>query len=242
MLASLKEDAAKNGSPLLVLAGPYEFLPSDPRTPKGQPEAAKALGAAHARLPYDLGLAMPAEAAWLADNGAALPSSFRVAGPHPASGTLLAGQVRVGVVLFPVLPTDAAKAPPDLGREVAEAARALRGSTDLVVGISPWGATAEADFLDIHGQTVDLLLGAGPGPGFPARPMAEDKVLWARPYSQGKSLLQIAVKSLPRRTPDWKWVREGNAAVLLQSLTENITNDPDMAALLAGFHLEQTTN
>jgi len=242
LLASLKKDAAENGTPLLVLAGPYEFLPTDPRTPQGPAEAARALGAAHARLPYDLGLAMPAEAAWLADNGAALPPAFRVAGQHPGFGTLQAGEVRVGVVLFPVLPADAAKAPPDMGLEVSETARALRERTDIVVGISPWGAAAESDFLETRGHTVDVLLGAGPGPGFPARPMAGDTVLWLRPYAQGKSLLQVVVKSLPKRTPGWKWVREQNAAVLLQSLTESITNDPDMNALLAGFHLEQTPN
>jgi hypothetical protein len=72
--------------------------------------------------------------------------------------------------------------------------------------------------------------------------MAGDKVLRVRAYAQGKALVQVVVKELPRRTPDWKWGREQNAAVLLQSLAESITNDPDMDALLAGFHPEQPAN
>lgn len=225
-----------------MVAGPYEFIPTDTQARKGSADAAKALGAAYARLPYDLGYAIPDESRWLADNGAAPPSWLRVAGERPAFEVRQVGSVRVGLLLFPILDQDLAKVPQVTAQAVADTALLLREGSDIVVGVSPWGSSVEADFLEARGHTVDVLLGAGPGPGFPARPMAGDKTLWVRAYSQGKALVQVVVKELPSRAPGWKWVREQNAAVLLQSLTESITNDPDMDALLAGFHPEQPAN
>jgi len=221
-----------------VLAGPYEFLPID-QVAKASADTAKALALAFARLPYDLVYALPAESRWLEDNGATLPPSFTVAGEQPVAQVRQAGAARVGLLLFPVLAPDREKASPDMVRTVADAALALRQQSDIVVGISPWGASAEQDFLESAGHTVDVLLGSGPGPGFPAKPMAGDAVLWLRPYPQGKTMVELAIRALPRRSPDWKWVRDQNASILLQSLTESITSNPDMEALLDGFHLEQ---
>ncbi|MEW5773164.1 MAG: hypothetical protein AB1916_06525 [Thermodesulfobacteriota bacterium] len=242
MLASLREHAEKNGAPLLVLAGPYEFIPTEAAAPEAPADAAKALAAAFVRLPYDLGYALPAESRWLADHGAALPPYFRVAGERPVSEVRQVGGVRVGLLLFPALAPSLVKAPQAIAKAVADSALNLRERSDIVVGVSPWGASAETDFLETRGHTVDVLLGSGPGPGFPARPMAGDKVLWVRSYSQGKALVQVVIKTLPSRTPEWRWVREQNAVVLLQSLNESITNDPGMDALLAGYRLEQPAN
>lgn len=165
-----------------------------------------------------------------------------MANERPAFEVRQIGPLRVGLLLFPALAPGLKNAPQVVAQAVTDKALALRERADLVIGISPWGAAAEENFLMSRGHTVDILFGAGPGPGFLARPMAQDTVLWIRAYAQGKTLHQVVIKSLPRRAPDWKWTRDQNVAVLLQSLTENITNDPDMDALLAGFHLENPAN
>jgi hypothetical protein len=224
-----------------VLAGPYEFIPTDQVT-KAPLDSAKALAAAFSHLPYDLGYALPAESRWLQENGAALPRYFVQANERPAFEVRQVGPIKVGLLLFPTIDPDLRTSPQVTAQAVADKALALRERSDIVIGISPWGALAEEEFLKSRGHTVDILLGSGPGPGFLARPMAQDKVLWVRPYAQGKTVNQVVVKSLPQRTPDWRWVKDQNAAVLLQSLTESITNDPDMDALLAGFHLETPAN
>ncbi len=165
-----------------------------------------------------------------------------MANERPAFEVRQFGPLKVALLLFPALAPGLKSAPQVVGQAVADKALSLRERADLVIGISPWGVAAEEDFLVSRGHTVDILLGAGPGPGFLARPMAQDAVLWIRAYAQGKTVHQVTIKSLPRRTPDWKWVRDQNVAVLLQSLTETITNDSDMDALLAGFHLENPAN
>lgn len=235
----MRTQAEQSGSPLLAVAGPYEFIPTDRAAARASADTAKALAAGLARLPYDAGLALPEESAWLAASGAALPPFFRVASERLAFEVLNLGNVRVGLLLFPTIDPDLAKVPRVVGRAVADKARLLRERSDLVIGVSPWGVNAEMDFLDSYGHTVDVLLGSGPGPGFPARPMAGDKTLWLRPYAQGRALHVLTFSALPQRTPDWKWVRDKNASVVLQSLGESITNDPGMEALLAGFRLDQ---
>jgi hypothetical protein len=238
----VRAQAKENQQPLLIIAGPHEFLPYDSHEPRPSQEFAKALAQAYPRLGYDVGYAMREEQSWLASVGGALPPSFRVASERPAFEVIQVSGIKVGLLFLPSIDTIPGKAPSVVCRAVADRAAALRPQCDLVVAVSPWGAAAESDLLENDKPDIDLLLGAGPGPGFPARTARGEKTLWCRAYAQGRTVHVIMLKELPGHKPDWKWVRDANASVQLQSLSESITNDPDMDALLNGFKLEKAAH
>lgn len=229
---------APDAGPVLSVAGPFELLPAEGPGERHGPGLAKALAAAHAALKPDLLVLTPGEADWLAAQGATAPAHHTLS--SRAQGVVLPTPGGpVGVVLFPPLPPDA-EAPPDaMAQDVIRQARELAARVRLVVGVSPWGELAEDRFLRTAGPVVDILLGAGPGPGVAGRFTPDGKTFWARSYGLGKALHAVRIAAWPERTPAWQWVRDENLRLDFLGLTEAFAADPAMQTLLDGFTLPQ---
>lgn len=222
-------------TPVLYLAGPYEFLPPAGPGPKHTPALARALAAAHKALAPDLLALAGTEAAWLAAAGAQTPA--QAPGSAPRALVLPVPGGEVGVILLPVLPSGALTPPDDTVRLVADLARGLAARTRLVVALSPWGDLAEDHFLRTAGPVVDILLGSGPGPGVAGRFSDDGKTFLARSYGQGKALHVIRIAAWPARTPGWRWVRDENLRLDFLNLSDAFPADPAVEALLGGLDL-----
>ncbi|WP_461209503.1 UshA-like (seleno)protein family 2 [Desulfocurvus sp. DL9XJH121] len=223
------------GNPLF-LAGPYEFLPpSGLKNPT--PQLAQALGKAYGTLGYDAIFAAPEEDAWLRDSDAELPPVLHLQSNRAEIVTLDKGGCRIGVVLFPRLLRGERKPTPMVMESVARKARSLAERTDIVIGVSSWGAAGEAEFLDKTEPCVDVLLGSGFGPGLAGRFMKNGRTFWARAYTTGKAFHVIRVRVPDQREPDWRWIKDGNLSLDFQVLDKDVTSDAAMLKLLDGFSL-----
>lgn len=226
------------GDSTLVVAGPFEFLPPEGTGPTHTNALAHALGEAHRTLNYDLLVMMPEEARWLDDNGAG-PLTHATVDNRVQAVTLQTAGGPVGFILFPKLPRNATK-PLDMTiRAIAQQAESMAGRVRLVVGLSPWGELAEDHFLKTAGSVVDVLLGAGPGPGVAGRFTPDGKTFWARTYGRGKALHVLRIAQWPERTAAWKWIKDGNFRLDFTALNQDVASDPAMDALLGGFSLPQ---
>jgi len=198
---------------------------------------AKALAQAHAALGYDLLTLMPEEQQWLGDHDAPAPAQNAVIGNRVRSVTVSTKNGPVGFILLPKLPRNAT-IPLDMTmRAIEDQARSLAGRTRLVVGISPWGGVAEDHFLQKKAHVLDILLGAGPGPGLAGRFTPDGKTFWARSYGRGKALHVVRISEWPQRSADWKWIKDGNLRLDFMPLNEPVPSDPEMNALLGEFNL-----
>lgn len=223
---------------ILFLAGPNEFLPpAGLKSPT--PKLARALAEAYEALGYDAIYPTHAETSWLRASGASLPGVARETGDRPLIRVVEAGGVRLGLVALPELPAGQETPPRSMIDAAARAARDLAAKADLVAGISPWGATAEAALLSSTDAPFDLLLGGGPGPGLAGRLMEEDRTLWARSYTMGKAFHTIRVRALAERAGKGRrWIKDGNLFLDFKVLNKDVLDEPAMAALLAGYKLE----
>ena len=222
----------------LFLAGPNEFQP-----PRGLQsptvQLANALSKAYATLDYNAIFCSPEEERWLRGSGADLPKSLHAVSNRAQVQILRAGDVTVGVVVFPRLLKGAGKPSHTMIASVARKARNMAERVDVVIGVSPWGASGEAAFLAESDPVFDLLLGAGPGPGLAGRFVEDGKTFWARAYTMGKAFHVIRITDLPRREADWKWIKNENLHLDFKILDKNVSQNGAMVALLNEFHLSR---
>ena len=223
--------------PALFLAGPYEFLPYR-GLENPTPDLARALAKAYRALDFDAVYCVGDEADWMKDSGAEAPESLVTATTSIQLREYETHGVRVGVIYLPKLLKGADRASETLMDSVARKAKSLAERTDVVVGVSPWGAAGEAAFLSYAPGVVDVLLGGGPGPGLAGRFMAGGKTFWARAYTMGKAFHVIRLGELPRRDdPEFRWIRDENIALDFTVLDKNVPDEPTMAAMLDEFQL-----
>jgi len=232
MLKTIRSNADLAGR-TLVIGGPFEFISSD-----GQDHAMEAsfapLVKAYDALGYNSGAMSMAEAAKFQSLGIAPPHGWVTLDPkEPRTVILAANGHKVGVVYFPE-----GKHPDDLPAEdtlskVSRALKELRPQVALLVGVSPWGSQATHDYLEKTAPDLDILLGAGLGVGFMARPALDGKVLLAHAYYKGKAIYAIDVLALPG-AKDFKWVAGTNFSSKAVALDEAFPPDPDMERLLQG--------
>jgi len=211
-----------------LFAGPYEIL--SPYTGAAGGTHMQAMAKAYALLGYDAGALMPAEAAALRQAGAAMPKTFVTLGPTPDVATMRIGDIPVGVVRFPALANAEATVPAELADRTAAAAAALRGKVRLIVGISGWGATDEAAFVRAHPGAVDVLLGSGPGLGSAGTAVGDGKTLWARAYSQGKTVNRLDLFALPD-TDRFVWAPQTGYRAEVISLDDQYAAAPEVQKL-----------
>ncbi|EKO39955.1 MAG: hypothetical protein B193_1325 [Solidesulfovibrio magneticus str. Maddingley MBC34] len=189
-----------------------------------------AISQAMSRIGYDAGAILPSEAAFLKSADAPLPAGFTVLGDKPATAVLDKGGVKVGIVFFPA-PADLTKpTPPAVGDAVAEAAKKLRPSVSLVIGVSGIGMIDEEAFLAAHPGVLDVLLGSGLNAGTAGRPGPGGKTLFARAYTRGKTVNRLDLYQLPSG-PDFAWKPNENFKAEVVNLDEAYPADPEIKKL-----------
>jgi len=191
----------------------------------------RALAAAYAKLGYQAGQLLAAERAAMDAVGIPAPAGF-LASSGMEMRLIATAAGTVGLLLLPELTTPA----PSEAQfaEAAAAARALRAQADLVVGLSPWGVDAEQLLAGRADGAFHILVGSGKGRGAPGLFAAFDKTLWVRPYAEGKAVGRIEILAMPGKDPAFKWQKDANVRFDVVPLKDDVRDDPDTAALLAG--------
>lgn len=107
-----------------------------------------------------------------------------------------------------------------------------RAKADMVVGVSPWGFTMEREFAQKATTLPDILLGSGPGSGLNGQIMREEKLLWVRPYSLGKTANILTILRWPEPGLDFKWVKGYTVRLKVESYSGKFQERPDILELL----------
>jgi hypothetical protein len=226
---------AEKGVVRLFVAGPFELAAPD----GGKVPAMRAPGAvarAHAAMRYDAMLLTPADLALVGDSAPKGLARWTTA-PMQTKGEILARSgLRIAFVRFP-MPTGPDGRPTEQQtREVVAEGFHLRGEADVVIGISPWGVSAEQAFLGHFSgsaQPFDVLLGGGPGPGHGGKMAAGGFTAWLRPYAQGKTVHVIRLENIPKRQRQAQAKREVDVRFDVVSLDDKISADRVVDTLLA---------
>jgi hypothetical protein len=187
------------------------------------PAHLRRLAQAFADMDYHLVVATDQEAALLKEAGSTLPVA--VFGPEPTLRTLATAHGPVAAIIFP------ATASPQNMHAVEAMAQTARSSSGLVIGISPWGADAETAFLAAYPQALDILLGAGPGPGSGGLFSNNGAQVWLRPYAGGKAVGQLRIPSLPAPGTKVSWKPGESLWATAIPLTDTIPDDPYIRSL-----------
>ena len=213
----------------LVLGAPFEILPDGPDR---KPEARRlpAISQALARIGYNAGALLPEEATYLKSADAPVPAGFTVVTPTPQTTMLQAAGLPIGIVFFPPPPDLTKPAPPAIGDAVAKAARELRTTAKLVIGISGLGMMDEEAFLTAHPDALDVLLGSGINAGTAGKAGPGGKTLWARAYTRGKTVNRLDLLALPGAA-DFTWTPNGTFKAEVINLDETYPADPDIKKL-----------
>lgn len=102
---------------------------------------------------------------------------------------------------------------------------------NLIVGVSSWGADREQDFLERHGEAFDILLGSGPGAGYSGQYLRDNRVVWVRPFTMGKSALSVTIPNLPKPGEKTAWVPDKSIMVASHPLSNSYAPDPEVEKL-----------
>lgn len=215
----------------MFISGPYEFI-SDDGLDQAEKQAWLPLLQAYGALGYDAGAFTPLEAKAMAELGGSAPANWlTLAAAEPVSTVIERSGRKIGVVYFPE-----GKKPGDgpndkAAQAIARKLKELRGSVDLVVGVSPWGTNAESEYLEKTKPELDILLGSGSGVGFSAKTANAGRTLWMRTYSKGKAVYTVDVLAWPG-AKNFKWEQGTSFTTQAVVLDENFPADPAMEKLL----------
>lgn len=220
----------ENARRTVFLAGGNEFFPDDlMRAEKGN---LKSLVAGYEYLGYDLGAYTPEEAKWLASDAATPPRGWIAFGQAPQTRILEKGGARIGVILFPAAPADAKEISRQSRQVIEAAARGLRDSVNLVVGICPWGIEMEEAFLSSGTAVFDIVFGSGPGRGVQTKLFFDGETLLVHPYPKGEVVNLVTVTSFPERTQGWTWRLNDNIISDIRLLRKDVASDMEMYGIL----------
>ena len=214
---------------VFVLAGGNEFLPI---LPVEEPSARETefTARAYGLMEYDLICLTAEEAGRLEGSGAEYLQDTLVFGKKPETRIITKGNVALGLVIFPDMGNPMAEPDKKAFDEVLATARALRGETDLVVGVSSLGEPLEQRFLEDYPGAVDVLLGSGFGSGS-GLSVRDSGTLWVRPEFNGWSVQAIRMLAAPKAGVAG-WQEGENYDFESIRLDEGIGQNPAIAALM----------
>ncbi len=217
----------------LFIAGADEFIPRHPDRPKPSIVFADDLLTAYEMLDYNRVYISEQENNWFSEYAhKPEPASFKTVGQHVVTDTFMIGGNAIGVVQFPYLPFGQDDPTFDMIQEVVSAAKALKPSVKLVVGISNWGRRCELNFLTNTDPVLDILLGAGPGRGMKGELAGKQKhTFWTRSERNGKYMNVINVLAWPTEASEKNWTIGQNITDSVDPLTFQIASHPDYSGL-----------
>jgi len=184
---------------------------------------------AYEKLGYDVFLLAPSDALTLENTGVNAPKGWQAPLEKPRVITRALQGGSLAFVLFP----DTGRADAALEAELVELARSLRaeGRHNLIVGVSTWGSPRENDFILGREPVFDIILGSGEGPGYAGIYLQDNRVLWVRAFTRGKSVHTVTIPALPAPGEKVVWAPEQSVRTLAQPLGDNIASAPDIQAI-----------
>jgi len=217
--------------PVLKLAGAYEFT-NNPDAPTPPRKRLAFLAKAFDLMGYDVLHVSEHERAALNKAGIKPRKYWRGAGPLESQVLSLKNGLKVGLLILPPLHTPGKTVPPQVLAQVSQAVLKLRPHTSLIIAMCAWGYFYEQELVNSTGALPDLVLGSGPGIGLVGTKSANAKVMWIRPFAQGKSVERIDLYALPERNANFKWTEEQNIRMTLFGLTDQVTDDRRVLSLI----------
>lgn len=145
---------------------------------------------------------------------------------------------KAGFIVLPYLEKGSSSLPDELITELTELFKKYKNETDILIGLSPWGYFKEKALLAspiFASAPLDILLGSGDGPGMTGTVNADGKTLWVRSYPTGKAVNRIDIFQWPSRDADFKWTSGQNIRWFLQSLRDNVREEPTVLKLIEGI-------
>lgn len=219
----------------LFVAGTDEFIPRHPDRPKPSIVFADDLLTAYEMLNYNRVYISKKENNWFSEYAhKPMPASFKTVGNDAETDTFTINGKDIGVVQFPYLPFGQDNPTPEMIRSIKNAAKALKPSVKLVVGISNWGRRNELNFLTNTDPVLDILLGAGPGRGMKGELAGKGKhTFWTRSERNGKYMNVINILAWPSDTSGKQWAIGRNITDSIDPLTVQLASHPGYDSLFA---------
>jgi hypothetical protein len=212
----------------VFIGGGYEF--AKPGADNGtSPDTVGLLGKAYAMLGYDIFLLSPTDALAIGNAGLKLPKGWQPPLDKPRVVTRTVQGGSLAFVLFP----DTGRADAAQEAELVELARSLRaeGRHNLIVGVSTWGSPRENDFILSREPVFDIVLGSGEGPGYAGIYLQDNRVLWVRAFTRGKSVHTVTIPALPAPGVKAVWDPEVSVTTLAAPLGDGVAADPEVEAI-----------
>ncbi len=191
---------------------------------------------------YDLGVLSPAEAVFLKESPNGTPKNWIDCKDASFKIIPLENGKKAGFIILPFLEKGSNDVPEELISEVAALIKKYRDKTDILIGISSLGYFREKKLLASPQLTevpMDILLGGGDGPGMTGTLVNSRKTLWIRSYPTGKAVNRIDIFQWPSHDADFKWTSGQNVKWFLQSLLENVREEPAVLKLIKGISDEK---
>lgn len=212
----------------MIFGGGYEFAHPGNEADR-HPVAVENLKRAFDLLDYDFLLLSPADRTVLENTNVAPAPNWRL--PSDAPG-LIVREVAGGRLAFVLFP-DSGRADPAAEEELVRYARALRdkGMYNLIIGVSTWGSQREQRFLENREPVFDIVFGSGPGPGYAGLYLQNDRVLWVRAFTKGKSVMSVALPALPPAGEKVVWAPETTVKTMSAPLGDGMPSDPEIQAI-----------
>lgn len=213
-----------SGEQALKIAGFFEM--TRPGQPGGSPEKFTRLKQVFESLDYDLGVLDADVARHMREKGDGPPQGWMSVESQAHSKVFPVNGFKIGFLVFPPSPDEH-----DLSR-ITALAQKMGSNLSLLIGISPWGAAKEREFLREKPEAVDILLGSGSGPSFKAKYPGSGQTIWVRPYPEGKAIHRISIASLKPRNLESSWKPGENCNIRLIMLKEGIPQNPSIKEII----------
>ncbi len=187
---------------------------------------------------YDLGILSPAEIDLLQGSPNGIPKNWINSKKTSVKILKLANGKKVGFIILPYLEKGSNDLPSELLTELTAVFKKYKSKTDILIGLSPWGYFREKALLAspvFQASPLDILLGSGDGPGMTGTVNNNGKTLWVRSYPTGKAVNRIDIFQWPSRDADFKWTSGQNIRWFLQSLRDNVREEPTVLKLIEGI-------
>lgn len=192
----------------------------------GSPEKFTRLKRIFEALDYDLGVLDANVARNMREKGSGPPRGWMTVESRAHSKIFPVNGFKIGFLVFPPSPDE-----PDFSR-ITALARKMGSNLSLLIGVSPWGAAKERDFLRERPGAVDILLGSGSGPSFKAKYPGSGQTIWVRPYPEGKAIHRISIASLKPRDIESPWKPGKDCDIRLIMLEEDIPQNPSIKEII----------
>ena len=213
------------------MGGGYEFFAAK-QTQTSADDSLARLGQAFAALKYDLLTLTPEEQAALKSADIELLPTWHALS---AQAQVITQKVTDGTLAFVLFPATATNDPTEATMAaLAKLATELRASKayNLLIGLSTWGQAAEDLFITKHGQTFDIIFGAGDGLSFSGQYLQDDQLLWVRPSIKGKAINSIILPTLPVAGEKTTWIPDKSISTAVHSLNDSIASDQELVNIL----------